>query len=156
MDFETGTSTPLTSLPTLGSLGTIGFDAQGRVVALMSDEYVDAESAPAHLKMVTEGKGDDEKKFIVFEGQRYPAAMDGVPGLAHAFRLEGTTWKRFETKDSSFGSTCSGTSQASVENTSLVPRSATGRMSRAPAGTAGPSKAPATAGSGARGMHDTS
>lgn len=100
VDLATGTSTPV-PLPTQGQFGTIGFDTQGRVVALMDDLY-DEESAPAHLKMVTVGKGDDAKKQLVFEGQRYDAALDGVPGLAHAFRLEGGAWKRFETKSSSY------------------------------------------------------
>jgi hypothetical protein len=101
VDLATGKSTPV-PLPTQGQFGTIGFDAQGRVVAIMDDLYMDEESAPAWLKMVTVGKGDNAKKQLVFEGQRYDAALDGIPGLAHAFRLEGGAWKRFETKSSSY------------------------------------------------------
>jgi hypothetical protein len=88
VELATGQGTPL-SIPTLGRLGGFGFDAEGRPVALMEDP-----------RDVVEGEG--EQKVIVFEGQRYPAALDGLPGLAHAFRLEGGTWKRFETKDTSY------------------------------------------------------
>jgi hypothetical protein len=89
VELATGQGTPL-SIPTLGTLGAFGFDAEGRPVALMEDPRDSVE-------------GEGEQKVIVFEGQRYPAALDGQPGLAHAFRLEGSTWKRFETKDTSYG-----------------------------------------------------
>ncbi|HEX8434264.1 hypothetical protein [Archangium sp.] len=88
VDLATGQGAPLSS-PTLGTLGGLGFDAEGRPVALMEDPR--------------EGQGEGDQKQIVFEGKSYPAALDGQPGLAHAFRLEGSTWKRFETKDTSYG-----------------------------------------------------
>jgi hypothetical protein len=87
VDLATGKETTLSS-PKLGTLGGLGFDAEGRPVALMEDQR--------------EATGEGEKREIVFEGKSYPAAMDGIPGLAHAFRLEGGDWKRFETKDTSY------------------------------------------------------
>lgn len=87
VDLATGKETTLSS-PTLGRVGRLGFDAEGRPVALMEDPR--------------EVTGEGEKREIVFEGKSYPAAMDGIPGLAHAFRLEGGAWKRFETKDTSY------------------------------------------------------
>ncbi|WP_257445964.1 hypothetical protein [Archangium lipolyticum] len=103
VDLATAKGTSLT-LPTLGLFGTLGFDAEGRTVALMEDIYHPDEEnpAPSHLKVETVGEGDDAKKELVFEGQRYEHALDGMPGLAHAFRQEGGAWKRFETKSSSF------------------------------------------------------
>lgn len=88
VELATGKETPLLSVPPLGTLGGFGFDAQGRLVALMADHR--------------EPTGEGDKREILFEGKSYPAAMDGQPGLAHAFRLEGTEWKRFETQDTSF------------------------------------------------------
>ncbi|QRN92958.1 hypothetical protein JRI60_27515 [Archangium violaceum] len=102
VDLATGTGSPL-SLPTPGNFGTLGFDAEGRAVALTEDPYYgEEEGAPSHLKVETVGKGEDAKKEFVFEGQRYEFALDGMPGLTHAFRQEGGAWKRFETKSSSF------------------------------------------------------
>lgn len=66
----------------------VGFDAQGRPVALV---YVSAEPE--------EGQGGEQ--FISFEGQRYPVTETDSPvrqGLALAYRWEGSEWKRFETK----------------------------------------------------------
>jgi hypothetical protein len=88
VELATGKATKL-SLPTLGTLHRFGFDAQGRPVALMEDPR--------------EPSGEGENRQIVFEGKSYAAAMDGQPGLAHAFRLEGDAWKRFETESTSYG-----------------------------------------------------
>ncbi|HLL04453.1 MAG TPA: hypothetical protein VK539_27970 [Myxococcaceae bacterium] len=88
VELATGKETTL-SVPDLGTLGGFGFDAQGRLVALMEDPR--------------EPTGEGDKRELLFEGKSYPAAMDGQPGLAHAFRLEGSEWKRFETRDTSYG-----------------------------------------------------
>jgi hypothetical protein len=102
VDLATGKSTPL-SLPTRGAFGTIGFDAQGRPVALMDELYLEGTDTPPTLKVVETGKGEDATKQFLFEGQRYDLALDGIPGLSHAFRLEaGGAWTRFETKSSSY------------------------------------------------------
>ena len=85
VDLATGKTTAL-SIPTLGELGAMGFDASGRPLALMEDE-----------------RRDDGKQEMLFEGQRYPVTAEGIPGLAHAFRLEGSEWKRVETKATSYG-----------------------------------------------------
>ncbi|WP_309891851.1 hypothetical protein [Archangium sp.] len=87
VELATGKGTAL-SRPPLGRVGAFGFDAKGHPLALMEDPR--------------EPVGEGDKREIQFEGKSYPAAMDGQPGLAHAFRLEGDSWKRFETKDTSF------------------------------------------------------
>jgi hypothetical protein len=102
VDLATGKGTPLASLPSRGDFGTIGFDAQGRPVALMDELYMEGTDTPPSLKVEETGTGEDAKKQFVFEGQRYDLAMDGIPGLSHAFRLEGGKWTRFETKSSSY------------------------------------------------------
>lgn len=101
VDLASGKETPM-ALPTLGTFGRLGFDAQQRPVALMEDEIPDETKLPPHLKLVTTQKDGEEQKEILFEGQHYPVAPDGLPGLAHAFRWEGGAWKRFETKDTSY------------------------------------------------------
>jgi len=88
VELATGKSSTLSS-PTLGTLGRLGFDAKGYPVALMEDPR--------------EPVGEGEQREILFEGKSYRASLDGQPGLAHAFRLEGGSWKRFETKDTSYG-----------------------------------------------------
>lgn len=103
VDLATGKGTSLTSLPSRGDFGTIGFDTQGRLVALMNELYMEGSDTPPTLKVEETGKGEDAKRQFVFEGQRYELAMDGIPGLSHAFRLEaGGKWTRFETKSSSY------------------------------------------------------
>lgn len=103
VDLATGKGTPLASLPSRGQFGTIGFDAQGRPVAIMDEHYLEDSDTPPTLKVVETGKGEDTQKQFLFEGQRYDVAMDGLPGLSHAFRLENDgTWTRFETKSSSY------------------------------------------------------
>jgi hypothetical protein len=79
--------------PDKPSIQEIGFDAQGRPVAILSDVYVSR----------TPKKGADGKKFLSFEKDRYPLAEgEGLPGLALAYRLEDGGWKRIETKASTF------------------------------------------------------
>jgi hypothetical protein len=94
VDFTTKTGKPLElkGLPDKSSLGRVGFDAQGNLVALVAVES----------SRVEKGKG--KERFITFEGQRYPVTQtEGKPGLALAYRMEGADWKRFETKVSAFG-----------------------------------------------------
>jgi hypothetical protein len=74
--------------PDLPYVSRLGFDAQGRPVALITLAY----SARAPKKGV-----------ITFEGERFQApAGRGVPGLALAYRLEDGGWKRVEAKPSRF------------------------------------------------------
>jgi len=64
----------------------VGFDAQGRPVALVALEYALAE-------------GD----ALTFEGESVPVKKgEGTPGLAAAYRLEGAEWKRFELAATSY------------------------------------------------------
>ncbi len=74
----------------------LGFDKQGRPVAILGDVYVKR----------TPEKGPKGQQFLTFEGQRYPLpeGAEGSPGLAHAYRLEEGGWKRVETKASGFES----------------------------------------------------
>ena len=74
----------------------IGFDKQGRPVAIVADVYVSREPQ----------KGADGQTVVAFEGKPYPLSegLEGSPGLAHAYRLEEGGWKRIETKGSAFES----------------------------------------------------
>jgi hypothetical protein len=73
----------------------IGFDKQGAPLAVIADIYVSRQPK----------KGPKDTYSITFEAKSYPLPeMDGSPGLAHAYRLEGETWKRIETKGSRFES----------------------------------------------------
>ncbi len=73
----------------------LGFDAQGRPLALIADVYI---ARPVQ-------EGEKGSPFILFEGKRYELpAVDGAPGLAHAYRHEAGGWKRIETKGSQFES----------------------------------------------------
>jgi hypothetical protein len=73
----------------------IGFDKQGRPVAIVADVYVTRQPK----------KGPKDTYSITFEGKSYPLPeVDGSAGLAHAFQLEGEAWKRIETKGSRFES----------------------------------------------------
>jgi len=76
--------------PDLPYVSRLGFDAQGRPVALITLAY--SGRAP-------------KKGVITFEGERFQApAGRGVPGLALAYRLEDGGWKRVEAKPSRFES----------------------------------------------------
>ena len=101
VDFATKTGKPLDLKDLPGGTGEqapdkpyvaqVGFDAQGRPVALVADVYVEREAE----------KSEAGERFVCFESQRYPVpAGEGMPGLALAYRLEGGTWKRFEAKGS--------------------------------------------------------
>jgi hypothetical protein len=101
VDFTAKTGKPVDpkGLPDKSSIGRVGFDAQGNLVALVAVEN----------SKVEKGKGKSKERFITFEGQRYPVTQaEGKPGLALAYRLEGADWKRFETKVSAFGEDASG------------------------------------------------
>lgn len=75
--------------PVDGVLDDLGFDAQGRVLALMLD-------VP---------HGDEAPKELRYEGRTYALEVgaEGVPALAHAFVLEGSTWRHLETVATSVG-----------------------------------------------------
>jgi hypothetical protein len=74
--------------PDKPSVSRLGFDAQGRPVALVTLAY----NARAPKKGV-----------ITFEGESFQAPTgQGVPGLALAYRLEDGGWKRVEAKPSRF------------------------------------------------------
>ena len=73
----------------------LGFDKQGAPVAIIADVFVTREPK----------KGPKDSYSITYEGKSYPLPeVDGSAGLAHAYRLEGQTWKRIETKGSRFES----------------------------------------------------
>ncbi|WP_164012265.1 hypothetical protein [Pyxidicoccus trucidator] len=85
VDLQAGQGAVLV-LPEAGSTDAVGFDAAGRAVALVSQVE----------DLVRKSEGSAE--YFLFEGQRIPIAEpEGGPGLAHAFRREGDTWKRLET-----------------------------------------------------------
>lgn len=74
----------------------IAFDTQGQVVAIVEDVYVER----------TTKKGKDGQPVVSFEGKSYPLGegVEGLPGLALAYRLEEGAWKLLEAKGSGFGS----------------------------------------------------
>jgi hypothetical protein len=86
VDLESGQGSPL-ALPEGGLTDTLGFDSEGRPVALVSQ----VES------LVRKAEGGAE--HFLFEGQRLPIADSTATGagLAHAFRREDDAWKRIET-----------------------------------------------------------
>jgi hypothetical protein len=69
--------------PYKATLHQVGFDAQGRPVALVSASFERA--------AVKEGA-------VSYEGENIPVKGGGAPVLAMAYRWEGAEWKRFETK----------------------------------------------------------
>ncbi|WP_426748885.1 hypothetical protein VZQ01_21695 [Myxococcus faecalis] len=85
VDFDAAQGVPL-PLPTEGHTDTVGFDARGQVVALVSQ---------------LEGLARKEERgeeFFVVDGRKLmvPEMEGSSPGLAHAYRREGETWKRIE------------------------------------------------------------
>lgn len=96
VDFLSGQVTAL-PLPEVGRASELGFDSEGRPVALV-------EHYEAHHIQPPERVEEGGQTFFLFEGKKYPVArQEGLFGLAHAYRREGTAWKRVETQVSNFG-----------------------------------------------------
>jgi hypothetical protein len=90
VDFLSSQGTAL-ALPEVGRATELGFDAEGRPVALVAH--------PAPERVEEEGRTS-----FVFEGGKYPVELqEGDFGLAHAYRREGSAWKRVQTQVTSFG-----------------------------------------------------
>lgn len=103
----------------------IGFDRQGRPVAIIADVYVSREPE----------QGADGQRILSFEGQRYslPVGTEGMPGLAHAYRLEEGGWKHLETKASGFESSLApGTSVLEAVKALMPVAKASGPQQRLP------------------------
>jgi hypothetical protein len=96
VDFATGQGTAL-PLPEVGRTTELGFDVEGRPVALV------AHHASPHMKPPERAEKDGESVFV-FEGKQYPSNASTEAGLAHAYRREGDTWKHVETQATEFGS----------------------------------------------------
>ncbi len=79
---------PLPEPKPRGALNEVGVSAEG-VVAFSVEELPDAKSGD---EIDVEGK-----KIIL------PEISDGMPALAHAYRLEGQAWKRVETAPTTWG-----------------------------------------------------
>jgi hypothetical protein len=96
VDLVTGQGQAL-PLPDVGFTAGLGFDPQGRPVALVAHYEQPDIKAPERVE-------EGGQEAFVFEGQKYPIDphQDGSAGLAHAYRREGEAWKRVETKASSF------------------------------------------------------
>lgn len=96
VDLVTGQGAAL-PLPTVGLPTELGFDPEGRPVALTAHYELPTVSGPERVE-------EGGQEVFVFEGQKYPIGEvhDGSAGLAHAWRREGDAWKRVETKLSSF------------------------------------------------------
>lgn len=122
VDLQAGQGTPL-ALPELGHTDTLGFDAAGRPIALVSQVE--------DLIRRTEGGAES----FLFEGQRIPIPdPEGGPGLAHAFRREGDAWKRVETVATVYGSDAAAGTGALATAATLV-SSTSGADPDAPAAT---------------------
>lgn len=101
---HTGKALDLKTLP--GGIGAgdqdkpavtqMAFDKQGQVVAIVEDVYVERKTK----------KGKDGQPAVSYEGKSYPIeeGIEGLPGLALAYRLEEGAWKLLEAKGSGFGS----------------------------------------------------
>ncbi|HVO31507.1 MAG TPA: hypothetical protein VMV18_12255 [bacterium] len=75
--------------PPAGELMELGFDGQGRAIAITSEEISD---------------GDARRGFVEYDGKRLEIPEgEGLPILAHAFRLEDGRWTPMETKASNDG-----------------------------------------------------
>ncbi|WP_434387846.1 hypothetical protein [Melittangium boletus] len=125
VDFTTSTAKPvdLKGLPGADgkqglhapSVVSVGFDAQGAVVALISDEYQDRKP-----------EKDAQGSFLLFEGKRYPVPPpefpedEGWPGLALAYRWEAGGWKRVEIKGTRYRAANAPELNALEINASLV------------------------------------
>jgi hypothetical protein len=95
VDLVTGQGTAL-PLPEVGRTTELGFDPEGRPVALV------AHYASPHMKAPERVEKDGQSAFV-FEGKQYPIDREGEIGLAHAYRREGDTWKRVETRVTDYG-----------------------------------------------------
>jgi hypothetical protein len=96
VDLLTGQDSEL-PLPEVGRTIELGFDAEGRPVALVAHYDSPGMKPP-------ERDEEDGQTAFVFEDKRYPfEVQEGEPGLAHAYRREGTEWKRVETQVTSYG-----------------------------------------------------
>lgn len=82
--------------PAAGQLDGLGYDAQGRAIALTGPDW----------RNVTDPKADKKGRYFLFEGKRYdvPTDREGQAVLVHAFALQpDNTWKRIETMVSDTG-----------------------------------------------------
>lgn len=88
------TPAPFT-LPTGGDLEEVGYDPQGRPVALLLQS----------TENYKEPKKDAKGQYLEFEGKRYdvPEGQEGLQVLAHAFTYEAGGWKRTETVQTTTG-----------------------------------------------------
>lgn len=104
VDLETGTYTVFSSLPSRGVFRGIGFDVQGRPVAVMHERYVEGEDTPSRaIDIVETVTGEETRRQLLFEGQVLDMAEEGEPVLIHFFRQEKDgTWKRFRTKSTCY------------------------------------------------------
>jgi hypothetical protein len=104
VDLQKGTGTPvsLSGLPEpkpptgkdVPMISDLSFDPQGRLVALV------------HYSLVLQSPdtGPDGKRYISFEGKRYPVKEGpGNAAILMAYRLQAGTWKRVELKATSSG-----------------------------------------------------
>ncbi|NPC75871.1 hypothetical protein D7Y27_41500 [Corallococcus sp. AB004] len=96
VDLVAGQGTPL-PLPGVGRTDELGFDPEGRPVALVA-HY---DSPPMKPPERAEKEG---QRVLVFEGAQYPVDSEGESGLAHAYRLSGDKWTRVETRVAEYGS----------------------------------------------------
>lgn len=104
VELATGQGTALT-LPGVGRTTELGFDPEGRPVALVAHHEIPNTQAPERVE-------ENGQASFVFEGQKYPINIqDGEPGLAHAYRREGDAWKRVETLVTSYGWDMAGETQ---------------------------------------------
>jgi hypothetical protein len=95
VDLGTGQGTAL-PLPEVGLTTELGFDPQGQPVALSAHYERPGLTPPERVE-------ENGQAAFVFEGQKYPILLqDGTVGLAHAWRREGTAWKRVETRVASY------------------------------------------------------
>ncbi|MFP2905921.1 hypothetical protein ACLESD_12855 [Pyxidicoccus sp. 3LFB2] len=122
VDLQSGQGAVL-PLPETGLTDAIGFDAAGRIVALVSQVE----------ELVRKTEGSEE--YFLFEGQRIPISEpEGGPGLAHAFRREGDAWKRIETVATVYESDAAAGTRA-LSTTGLLVSSTSGMDPDAPSAT---------------------
>ena len=96
VELATGQGTAL-PLPEVGRTTELGFGPEGRLVALVAHHDGPSQKGPERVEK-------DGQSAFVFEGKSYPVESPGEFGLAHAYRREGDTWKRVETRVTDYGS----------------------------------------------------